>query len=416
MTEPETLALLEVKGSEALEKSPPQALVPNGRQPEGEGEAETHGAASSKVGSSAGSTTAGEGPEDGLDSTVSEAATLPWGTGPPPSALFPDPPGWRDMEPEPLRSEPPTKLEDLSEDDANLLPEKAARAFVPIDLQCIERRPQEDPAVRCEAGEGEGRRACLPARPSQPEPCERKWAEAVVRPPGHTCGGCGGCGGRDGLRAVASVGAALLLFPCLLYGAYAFLPFDAPRLPTMSSRLIYTLRCGVFATFPIILGEPAGSRAGGGSSPSPGSAPPPRPPHREPSPASRPRAPGPTVGALRPARAAGVRAEPAVLLGPAAVRGAAAGGGDPPALRGPVGAALHLVLLQPGRALHLPAPGDPQTAPPAHRSLCRLPVSWLAGWGWGRRWCWRDPDIWSGETGAGSPWDCALARMCPLHQ
>ncbi|XP_032174781.1 transmembrane protein 79 [Mustela erminea] len=254
MTEPETLALLEVKGSEALEKSPPQALVPNGRQPEGEGEAETHGAASSKVGSSAGSTTAGEVPEDGLDSTVSEAATLPWGTGPPPSALFPDPPGWRDMEPEPLRSEPPTKLEDLSEDDANLLPEKAARAFVPIDLQCIERRPQEDPAVRCEAGEGEGRRACVPARPTQPEPCERKWAEAVVRPPGHTCRGCGGCGGRDGLRAVASVGAALILFPCLLYGAYAFLPFDAPRLPTMSSRLIYTLRCGVFATFPIILG------------------------------------------------------------------------------------------------------------------------------------------------------------------
>jgi hypothetical protein len=49
--------------------------------------------------------------------------------------------------------------------------------------------------------------------------------------------------------------AALILFPCLLYGAYTFLPFDAPRLPTMSSRLVYTLRCGVFATFPIILGE-----------------------------------------------------------------------------------------------------------------------------------------------------------------
>lgn len=254
MTEPETLALLEVKGSEALEKSPPQASVPNGRQPEGEGGAESHGAESSKGGSSAGSTTAGEGPEDGLDSTVSEAATLPWGTGPPPGAPFPDPPGWRDIEPEPLRSEPPTKLEELCEDDANLLPEKAARAFVPIDLQCIERRPQEDPPVRCEAGEGECRRACLPSRATQPEPCERKWAEAVVRPPGHTCGGCAGCGGREGLRAVASVGAALILFPCLLYGAYAFLPFDAPRLPTMSSRLIYTLRCGVFGTFPIILG------------------------------------------------------------------------------------------------------------------------------------------------------------------
>ncbi|XP_072686054.1 transmembrane protein 79 [Canis lupus baileyi] len=254
MTEPETLALLQVKGSEAVEKSLPQALVPNGQQPEEEGGAESHRAESSEMGSPARSPVAGEGAEDGLNSTVSEAATLPWGTGPQPSAPFPDPPGWRDIEPEPLRSEPPTKLEELCEDDANLLPEKVARAFVPIDLQCIERRPQEDSAVHCEAGEGECRRACLSSRAAQPEPRERKWAEAVVKPPGRSCRGCRGCGGREGLRAVASMGAALVLFPCLLYGAYTFLPFDAPRLPTMSSRLIYTLRCGVFATFPIILG------------------------------------------------------------------------------------------------------------------------------------------------------------------
>ncbi|XP_070253079.1 transmembrane protein 79 isoform X2 [Myotis yumanensis] len=254
MTEPETLKLLEVKSPEAPEKSPPQALVPNGRQPEGEDGAQSPDAESSRVESSAGSPAAEEGTGDGLDSTVSEAATLPWGTGPPPSALFPDPPGWRDIEPEPLELEPLSKLEELPEDDANLLPEKAARAFVPIDLQCIERRPQEDLAVRCEVGEGERRRAFLPTRTIQPEPCERKWAEAVARPPGHPCGSCGSCGGHESLKAVASVGAALLLFPCLLYGAYTFLPFDAPRLPTMSSRLVYTLRCGVFATFPIVLG------------------------------------------------------------------------------------------------------------------------------------------------------------------
>lgn len=253
MTEQETLALLEVKRSDSPEKSSPQALVPNGRQPEGEGGAESPGAESVRVGSSAGSPTAIEGAEDGLDSTVSEAATLPWGTGPQPSALFPDPPGWRDIEPEPPESEPLTKLEELPEDDANLLPEKAARAFVPIDLQCIERRPQEDLIMRCEAGEGECR-TFMPPRATQPDPTERKWAEAVVRPPGHSCGGCGSCGDREWLRAVASVGAALILFPCLLYGAYAFLPFDVPRLPTMTSRLIYTLRCGVFATFPIVLG------------------------------------------------------------------------------------------------------------------------------------------------------------------
>lgn len=257
MAEPESLALLEVQGPEAAEKSPPPALVPNGRQPDGASGAESpSGAESSRVGCPAGSPAAGEGTEDGLDSTVSEAATLPWGTGPQPTAPFPDPPGWRDMEPELLESEPPSKPEELPDDDVDLLPEKAPRTFVPIDLQCIERRPQEDLAVRCEAAEAERRRTFLPARGAAPEPSERKWAEAVVRPPGHPCGGCGGCGGHEGLRAVASVAAALILFPCLLYGAYTFLPFDAPRLPTMSSRLVYTLRCGVFATFPIVLGEP----------------------------------------------------------------------------------------------------------------------------------------------------------------
>lgn len=246
MTEPETLALLEVK-------SPPQDLVPNGRQPEGGGGAESPEGGSLQVESSAGSASAREATEDGLDSTVSEAATLPWGTDPQPTAPFPDPPGWRDVEPEPLEPELPVRSEGLPEDDANLLPAKAARAFVPIDLQCIERRPQEDLIVHCEAGEGE-RRSFLPPRLPHVEPPECKWAEAMVRPPSRSCGGCGSCGGREGLRAVASVGAALVLFPCLLYGAYAFLPFDAPRLPTLSSRLVYTLRCGVFATFPIVLG------------------------------------------------------------------------------------------------------------------------------------------------------------------
>lgn len=253
MTEPETLALLEVKRPEAPEKSPPQDLVPNGRQPEGGGGAESPEGGSLQVESSAGSASAREATEDGLDSTVSEAATLPWGTDPQPTAPFPDPPGWRDVESEPLEPELPVRPEGLPEDDANLLPAKAARAFVPIDLQCIERRPQEDLIVRCEVGEGE-RRSFLPPRLPHIEPPECKWAEAVVRPPSRSCGSCGSCGGREGLRAVASVGAALVLFPCLLYGAYAFLPFDAPRLPTLSSRLVYTLRCGVFATFPIVLG------------------------------------------------------------------------------------------------------------------------------------------------------------------
>ncbi|NXD88668.1 TMM79 protein, partial [Halcyon senegalensis] len=45
-----------------------------------------------------------------------------------------------------------------------------------------------------------------------------------------------------------------LLCPCLLYGAYAFLPFDAPPLPSASARLLYALRCATFATVPVVLG------------------------------------------------------------------------------------------------------------------------------------------------------------------
>ncbi|NXP76008.1 TMM79 protein, partial [Ramphastos sulfuratus] len=45
-----------------------------------------------------------------------------------------------------------------------------------------------------------------------------------------------------------------LLCPCLLYGAFVFLPFDAPLLPTLSARLVYSLRCATFATVPIVLG------------------------------------------------------------------------------------------------------------------------------------------------------------------
>ncbi|XP_009984032.1 PREDICTED: transmembrane protein 79, partial [Tauraco erythrolophus] len=51
-----------------------------------------------------------------------------------------------------------------------------------------------------------------------------------------------------------SVTGALVFCPCLIYGAYVFLPFDAPLLPTVSARLVYTLRCAAFATFPIVLG------------------------------------------------------------------------------------------------------------------------------------------------------------------
>lgn len=52
-----------------------------------------------------------------------------------------------------------------------------------------------------------------------------------------------------------SVFTAALIFPLLVWGGYVFLPFDAPLLDSAPLRLVYTLRCSVFAVVPIILGE-----------------------------------------------------------------------------------------------------------------------------------------------------------------
>ncbi|KAM4013665.1 transmembrane protein 79 [Anomaloglossus baeobatrachus] len=56
------------------------------------------------------------------------------------------------------------------------------------------------------------------------------------------------------LKIVGSFILSMVMFPALLYAAYAWLPFDAPLIPDVPSRLVYTLRCSTFASFPIILG------------------------------------------------------------------------------------------------------------------------------------------------------------------
>ncbi|XP_044192539.1 transmembrane protein 79-like [Thunnus albacares] len=56
------------------------------------------------------------------------------------------------------------------------------------------------------------------------------------------------------LRLVLAVVAAGLLFPLLVWGGYAFLPFDSPLLESTPLRVVYTLRCSFFATIPIMLG------------------------------------------------------------------------------------------------------------------------------------------------------------------
>lgn len=52
-----------------------------------------------------------------------------------------------------------------------------------------------------------------------------------------------------------SLMASAFFFPLLVWGGFVFLPFDAPLLDGAPLRLVYTLRCSVFAATPIVLGE-----------------------------------------------------------------------------------------------------------------------------------------------------------------
>ncbi|KAM6106541.1 transmembrane protein 79 [Pterocles gutturalis] len=155
-------------------------------------------------------------------------------------------------------------------EEAPGLPVMVAHVFVPIDPQCIEQTPgkqkkQPAPWPREERKEGCVPHGDRPASPHQKQvfppigPLRYRdplgFEGRVAKPPteGPRCLCARDCGPGN-LKAVASVAGALLFCPCLVYGAYVFLPFDAPLLPTISARLVYTLRCAAFATFPIILG------------------------------------------------------------------------------------------------------------------------------------------------------------------
>lgn len=67
------------------------------------------------------------------------------------------------------------------------------------------------------------------------------------------------CCSRDVLKVGVSVMTSALFFPFLVWGGFVFLPFDAPVLDGAALRLVYTLRCSVFATAPIVFGEDSAS-------------------------------------------------------------------------------------------------------------------------------------------------------------
>ncbi|XP_068426147.1 transmembrane protein 79-like [Clinocottus analis] len=133
----------------------------------------------------------------------------------------------------------------------NYLPEKAAQVFSPtVTVLHSASSPRGSEAF----WEMESEKSPFLASRGIPQDYNQhgyqyEWAEDT---PPNACGR--GCPSRDALKVGVSVMTSLLLFPFLVWGGFVFLPFDAPLLSGAPMRLVYALRCSVFAATPLVLG------------------------------------------------------------------------------------------------------------------------------------------------------------------
>lgn len=148
-------------------------------------------------------------------------------------------------------AEPPTHLEEEEEEPTeNHLPEKAAQVFSPaVTVLPSPSSPRDSEAF----WEMQSEKSPFLSPRGVPQDYDQHgyqyWTEEK-RP-----GPCtGSCPSRDSLKVGVSIMTSALFFPFLVWGGFIFLPFDAPLLDGAPLRLVYTLRCSVFAVIPIILG------------------------------------------------------------------------------------------------------------------------------------------------------------------
>ncbi|XP_041099040.1 transmembrane protein 79-like [Polyodon spathula] len=140
-------------------------------------------------------------------------------------------------------------------EEVNEMPEVASQVFSP-SVQIV--TPPSSLRKRKEAYEIEEAHPFLVPQKEPLHGLYEDWPEGgdglPDRKPAGCCQGRCDCCSYSSLKATASLSAALLIAPVFLYGGFVFLPFDAPVLSGAPSAVIYTLRCSVFATVPIVLG------------------------------------------------------------------------------------------------------------------------------------------------------------------
>ncbi|XP_016363393.1 transmembrane protein 79 isoform X2 [Sinocyclocheilus anshuiensis] len=162
--------------------------------------------------------------------------------------------GWRRMEAgkesvsdTELRNRVKSTCSEIEVEEVNIMPENAARVFSP-SITILLSTSQLEAADHWRDEEEER----SPFLETHGTPLEEYYNDWPITPKSRCCGFGGS--NRDALKLGASMFTSALIFPLLVWGSYIFLPFDAPLLDSAPLRLVYTLRCSVFAVIPIVLG------------------------------------------------------------------------------------------------------------------------------------------------------------------
>ncbi|XP_066538489.1 transmembrane protein 79 [Hoplias malabaricus] len=140
---------------------------------------------------------------------------------------------------------------EIEVEDLNSLPEKAAGVFGP-SVTVLRSVSMPDPPRQnkdlWEDPENTEKSPFLGIQGTPPDVYYHDYSKGKRQ-----CCGCTGTN-RDVLKMGVSLLMSALIFPVLVWGGHTFLPFDAPLLDSAPLRLVYTLRCSVFAVIPIVLG------------------------------------------------------------------------------------------------------------------------------------------------------------------
>ncbi|XP_067304597.1 transmembrane protein 79 [Pseudorasbora parva] len=161
---------------------------------------------------------------------------------------------WRETEKESisdfeLRKRGKSTFSEIEVEEMNIMPDNAARVFSP-EITILRSTSQQE-ATENWRGDEEEKSPFLGMHGTHGTPLDYdpEWQITTKS----RCCNCGGSN-RDALKLAASMFTSALIFPLLVWGGYVFLPFAAPLLDSAPLRLVYTLRCSVFAVIPIVLG------------------------------------------------------------------------------------------------------------------------------------------------------------------